>query len=805
MTGIWNDIRYSIRRIGSSPATTLAILLTLAIGIGASTAVFSLVEAILLRPLPYPESDRIVYLAQSVEGGESTTSPSDYRDWRDQSTSFDAMTAMYPGSAAWNAPGEPEQLKAGFVHGGFFNVLGVQPEKGRGFQSSDEVDGAGRVAVLSHSLWQRRFGGAEAAIGQVARINGRATTIVGVMPPGFAFPRESDLWIPLQFSEKDFATQRGAHYLMVLARLRDGVTPSAAAVEMRGIGERLAADYPNTNADMGNIIVRPLLENVVKRIRPQILMLSGAVILLLLIACTNVANVLISRGLGRAREISIRSALGAGRWRLFRQLLTESLMLALAGGILGVLLAALLTSAISSIELSQIPRLSEATLNREVLAVAAVLSAASGLFFGIIPALFLLGPISKRVSEGTSRSGAGRETRLLRSILVVSEVGLAVLLLSAAGVLIRSFVALTAVDPGFDARGVIAFDVDIPKARYPEVADRSGFQQRMIERIESIPSVTRAATVFGLPMSDFNYMISISEIDETRTLPDDERSLHVRIITPGYLETLKIPLLRGRGLTDSDVAGAPDAILLNESAAKLVFGETDPIGRSIRIGTRFGGDRRAGGTVVGLISDFHHDSLADPPRPEIFLSAGQFPADSVTVAVRTAGNPESIIPGLRGALAAIDPEVPIYDVRTLEQAVDETVSTRRAMMMMLIFFAATGLLLAGIGIYGVISYGVSQRTRELGIRIALGAERARIMRGVIREAVALTVAGLAAGILGFVALKQLLARFVFGISPTDITTQVVAASIILLIAVAGAWAPAWRASRVEPVRALREE
>jgi predicted permease len=683
----------------------------------------------------------------------------------------------------------------------------VSPQIGRGLSEEDEVIGQDRVVVLGHGLWERRFGGDPAIVGRTVTLDGEAHTVVGVMPAGFAYPWDAELWLPLAFSQEDLTTQRGAHYLTVFARLRPGVTVEEADADMRTIAARLEEVYEESNEGW-TATVMGLAESIVGDVRPALLILLGAVGLVLLIACANVANLLMVRVFGRDRELAIRAALGAGRLRLLGGLLIESLLLGALGGAAGLGLAIWGSDLLATIQPGNIPRLENMSIDGNVLLFTAAVSLLTGLLFGLVPGLgsSLDARLGERLKEGGRGTSAQRGARQTRNALVVAEVGLAVMLMVGAGLLLKSFVELQKVDPGFDTAGLLTFDVSLPDARYPEPRQARDFYQDLLTRIEAIPGVESADAVFGLPLSGFFYSMSVEYLDEMEIPQGDEPSVQVRVVTPGYFRTMGIELAAGRDFTPADGPGVPDVAIVNESAARLLWPGAEPLGHSFRIGTRLGLDgNRVGGSVVGVIRDFKHFGPNAEARPEIYVVHSQFPEDGLSVVVKASVPPTSIVDPIRDRLAAIDPQVPMFRVHTMEELANQAVAQPRFYFMLLAVFAATALILAAIGIYGVMAHAVAQRTREIGIRMALGARRAEVLRMVLKSGLALGVAGTAAGIVAALATTRLIAGLLYEVRPTDTFTFVTVPLLLLAVAMASCYLPARRATRVDPMRAIRYE
>ena len=809
MTGLLHDLRYAGRALLRSPGFTAVAVLTLALGIGANTAIFSVVNSVLLKPLPLPEPDRLVRVYELDEGRPWTLSPPNFTDLRRESSVFEEMAAYTGTAAALTGAGDAKRVAGTVATGGFFRVLGAAPLLGRTFSTGDAVAGHDRVVVLSHGLWQREFAAAPGIVGETVRLDGRDFTVIGVMPRGFAYPAGSELWAPLVFSEEDLATQRGAHYLNAIARLAPGVTVDEASAQLAAIAGVLERRYANTNTGTSASAVG-LRDALVGDARPALLILLGAVGFVLLIACANVANLLLARTAGRNRELAVRSALGAGRGRLVRHVLAESLLLAAAGGVAGLLLARLGLKLLLMLPVDNLPRIEEAALDTAVLGFTFAVSMLTGVLFGLLPALKAgsTPDITGALKAGGAAVTGDRAGGRTRGALVIAEMALAVLLLTGAGLLLKSFFELQRVDPGFNPRGVLTFDLALPNARYPEPQQARAFFAELERRIEGLAGVESVAGVFGLPLTGFNYTMSVEQQDGGPAYenPGEERYTQVRIITPGYFRTMEIDLVAGRAFAESDRAGTRPVAIINESAAELLWPGGDPLGHTFEVGTTFGlGGPRVGGTVVGVVADIRHDGPGEETGPEIFAAHRQFPVDFMSMTVRTSVPPESLVGPIREQVRIMDSELPLDEVRTMEQRVADSVAQPRFYMLLLSVFAAAALFLAAIGIYGVIAYAVRSRVNEIGIRRALGAGAADVLRMVVGSAMTLACGGLAVGLLAAVALTRVLSGLLYGISPTDPLTFLGAALLLASVALLASFIPARRASRVDPAVALREE
>jgi predicted permease len=795
------DFHYALRSLTRSPAFAAVAVATLALGIGANTAIYSLVQGVLLRALPFPESGRIVSLGEwdRDERRSITVSPANFLDWQEQNRVFDAIGAWYATSLAFAEGIEPERLSVTAATPGFFRALRVAPALGRVFDAGQARHGAAPVAVLSHDLWVRRFHSDPQVVGRSVSLDGESYTVLGVMPRGFGYPEGSaDLWIPADLGSNP-SSQRGAHYLDVLARLRPGVSIERAAVEMTEIAAGLERRYPGTNKGYGVSVV-PLRDRLVGEVGKTLWILLGAVGLVALIACVNVANLLLARATRRTTEFGLRTALGARRSRLIRQLLTESAVLALAGGALALPLAAWAIETVRRLS-PDLPRLAEVSVDGGVLAFTAALSLAAVALSGLAPAWN-----AARLSPMAAlRSGAGSDARSarIRRTLVAAEIGLALLLLSGAGLLLRSLQRLRHVDPGFRPEKVLSFEITLPAARYPDEGAVAAFTDALLSRLSALPDVRAAGATFALPLTGTSFSSSF-RVAGRPVAPEDEPSAQLRVATRDYFAALGIPLKRGRLFTGEDRRGAPQAILISESAARKFFPEGDAIGQRLRFGAH-PGETRIEGEVVGVVGDVHEKGLHAGPIPEFYGSLEQAPVDSFAVAIRTAGDAAAISSAAREQVRSLDPSLPVTGLRTVEEIVRRSLSRERFTMLLLAAFAALSLLLSVVGLYGVMADAVGQRTREIGIRVALGASRQRVLGQILAESARLLGAGLALGLAAALAANRVLATLLFQVAPTDPATL---AGVIALLSAAGllaAWLPARRAARLDPMAALRSE
>ncbi|MGI9041537.1 MAG: ABC transporter permease [Gemmatimonadales bacterium] len=801
MSTLLHDIRYAPRSLRHSPGFVAAAVLTLALAIGANTAIFSVVSGVLLRPLPFPQSERLVGVwGHHPAIGRETASQPDFLDWRAGATSFEKMGAAAQTRATLTGEGEPEVLRGVRATADFLPALGVVPALGRGFLAEEE-SGSASVVVLGHRFWQQRLGADPGAVGRQIQLNGRGHTIVGVLPDGHEFPWEADAWLPLA---TDTVLPRRSDFLTVVGRLSPGATLARARNELRAIAGGLEEKFPDSNTGWKVELVG-LQEQVVGSIRPALLVFMGAVGLVLLIACANVANLMLARLTARDREVTIRSALGASRGRLVRQLLTESLVLALAGGALGVLLAVWGVQALRSLGPDTIPRIQEIGLDWRALTFALAVSLVTGLAFGLAPALRLTGgELQGGLREGGRGSTGGSAVRRLRGGLVLAEVALAFMLLIGAGLLLRSFDRLQRVTPGFEAEGVLTARLLLPRAKYAEDGQQIALYSQLLERLAEVPGVRAAGVVSDAPLGDSPDYIAFALEGAAAPDPNMVQDAEAFTASPGYFDALRMPLLSGRGFAAQDGPDAPPVVVINQTLARRFWPGRDPLGERITFGNP--ADSAAEWrTVVGVVGDIRHVSLDRQPYGQIYLPLAQQPQRFMVIAVRSAGDPGQALGALRYTLAQLDSDLPLSEVRTMEDRIAGSLARPRVSALLLGGFAASALLLAAIGIYGVISYGVAQRTRELGIRMALGAGSTVLLRLVVIQGMAPVLAGIALGCLGAWAGGRLLQSMLFGVGANDPATFVAVAVFLTAVALAASFVPARRAARSDPMAALRAE
>lgn len=800
-----HDLRHAARSLRKAPAFTFFAVLTLALGIGANTSIFSVVRGILLRPMPFAEPGQLATL-WSTAGGRSYPyfSPLNLADIKAQNRTFAALAFFNTDAAVLTGRGEPVRLHVGSVSADLFDVLGVRPIAGRvTFTAAEDAENGANAVLLNETLWRTRFGADTTIVGTSVMLDGRAYPVVGIVPAASAWPADAQIWLPLQINPQKVS--RGAVYVQAVGRVKPGVTIAAASADVGAIMTRLAAEYPGANKGVG-AEVRELRGAVTGPVEGPLVILLAAVTLVLLIACVNVANLLLVRGVGRAPEMAVRAALGAGRGRLARQLVAESLLLAALGGVVGTVVAWLATRGLIAMAPSSIPRLDAVHMDATVLAVALGLTLITGLVFGLVPARQVVrASVSDTLREGGRGARGGRASTRARSTLVVAEVALAVMLVVGAGLLVQSFRRLMDVDPGFRTDHIVAFSVSLPGATYAEPARMDAFVTDLMTRLQAQPGVRDAGLVMALPLTPFSFGFSFLIDEHPKPADGEEPVAQVRVASSGYFTTLGIPIVRGRGFNDHDRTGETPVLLITEQAARQFFPNDDPIGKHVRMGWGDGKGGRVGGEIVGVVRDVKPSSLAAAARPQIYLPFAQREVSSFAVVMRATGDPAAVLRGAGQALHAIDPNLPMTDPRTMDAVVSASVAQPRFYMTLLAAFAALALVLSAIGIYGVIAYIVGQRSREIGIRIALGASARTVLAMVLREGVAMTATGLVLGIAGALALTRFMSRLLFEVTPTDPATYGTTIGVLVGVAVAASLAPAIRAAREDPTVAMRAE
>ncbi|HYP29038.1 MAG TPA: ABC transporter permease [Blastocatellia bacterium] len=807
MESLIQDIRYGIRLLAGKPGFTAVAAIALALGIGANTAIFSVVNKVLLNPLPYKDPDRIMMVwEENAKSGYpiDTPSPANFISWKEQNQVFEDMAAFDDATFSLTGGGEPEKITGDLVSASFFPILGVDPIFGRVFSPEEDVPGANRVVIISHGIWQRRFGSDREILGKTLTLDGQSYSVIGVMPPQFEFlGRGSELWVPIAFTQEE-AAARGNHYLEVIARTRPGVTREQAQADMSLIAERLQQEFPLTNTSVGAVVI-PLHEQIVGDIRPALLILMGAVGFVLLIACANVANLLLARAAVRQKETAIRTALGAGRARLVRQFLTESVLLSGLGGVLGLVISIVGVKVLVSFVPDSISQAKEVTLDAKVLLFTFGISMLTGVIFGLIPALQASRPnLNETLKEGGRDSSAGASGSRARNILVVSEIGLALVLLIGAGLMINSFLKLLSVDPGFRTDSMLTAKIILPDSKYPGRIERAAFFRQLLERVGSLPGVEAAGLTTSLPLTSKGNSLGIAVEGRPEPPPDEVPIIVTRVINPDYFRTMSIPLLQGRIFSEQDSENAPFVVIIDEAMARKLWPDEDPIGRRIKMGGY--NSTSPWRSVVGVVKEVRQFELDAAPRPQMYVpfpQTGVFaPQDLV---LRTSGDPLSMVSAVRSEVWAIDKDQPISTVRTMEDIMAASVAKQRFNMLLLGIFAVVALVLAAVGIYGVMSYLVTQRTREIGLRMALGAQRSDVLKLVVGQGFKLVAIGVALGLFASFALTRYMSSLLFGVSTTDPVTFVVISVTLIAIALLASYIPARRATQIDPMRALHYE
>ncbi len=804
MGSLLQDLRYAFRTLIKSPGFTVVALIALGIGIGANTAIFSVVNAVLIRPLPFHDPDRLVVLWETDPekgGAREDVSAPNYLDWRARAEGFDELSAWYQWRQALTGLDEPREIESVRVSPALFPMLGVDAVVGRTFTTDEDQPGRHQVVVLSHGFWQQYFGADPEAIGSTMTLGGDSYTVVGVMAAGFRFPDDDNvaLWLPLAF--RDFEINyRYVSMFNVLGRLAPGVSLEEARAEMTVIARALEEEYPSANSGRGIEIV-PAWEVLVGSNR-QLLILLGAVGFILLIACANVANLMLARAADREKEIAIRTAMGAGRVRLVRQLLAESALLAGLGGSLGLLLAIWGMDLIGTLDPGNISGWNEVRIDLHVLSFTAGLALLTALISGLVPALQASKPdLNESLKAAGGRSTVAARIKRTRGLLVVAQVSLAVVLLISAGLLVNSFARVQQVDPGFNPNNLMAAWIELPENRYPNNPEEIAFFEELLTRVRNLPGAIGAGLVTTLPMNPVG-----TDYDLGFTVPGQGRSesdvsqADFRLVSTEYFRTMGIPLLSGRDFTKQEGTAGVPGVIINSTLARRFFPDVDPLGKSITI--RSGGENLK---VVGVIGDVHHHGLDAQPRPEMFVPYKWAPHGGMSLVVRTAGDPLSMAEAVKRQVYALDPDQPISELTTVPALISGSVAHRRNRMLILASFATFGLVLAATGIYGVISYSVSQRTREIGIRIAIGARRSEVLKMVVSHGVRLAALGLAVGLAGALAATRMISSLLYEVSPTDPATFVSVAIILTGVSLAASYFPARRATKVDPLVALRHE
>ena len=823
MRRVLQDLRYALRVLRKDPGFTVVAVITLALGIGANTAIFTVVNTVLLRPLTYPEPDRIVQfvLRSPQEGDFNIISVPKFMVWRERTEAFRDFSLYDEQSLGVNLTGgdRPEQLKGIHASADYFKLFGAQVEVGRTFSKQEDVPGGPRLVVISSGLWRRRFGGDRSLVGKAILLRDEPYIVIGILSPSFASDPAADIWLPLQ-ADPNSANQ--AQFLRAAARLRPGITLGIAKAQMKLVTEQFRqkyADVGGPEGPKGSFTVEPLRDVVVGDVRPALLVLIGAVSFVLLIACVNVANLMLVRATGRRREMAIRAALGAGRRRIVLQLLTESVLLSIAGGGLGLVLGYVGVHALLAINPGDIPRIgaqgSAVTLDWHVLAFTLLISVFTGILFGLMPAFHAsYADVSTTLNESGTRSGSGLRQNKARSILIITEMALALVLLAGAGLLIRTFMALRTLDPGFDAHNVLAMEMSLNETRFEKTAAIAELLRNAEQRVKSIPGVAALATTNTLPLEPWGFLPFTIE---GRPMADGpyHGGANWRNVSPGYFQVFRIPLRRGRMFTDRDDGRAPGVVLVNEAMATQFWPHGDPIGERINIGKGLGPEfEEPARQIIGVVADVRETGINKNPEPVMYIPIVQLTNSltalnnkviSTTWVVRTKTEPYSLSADIQRELRVASGGLPVAHIRSMEQVTAESTARTNFNMILLSIFAGVALLLAAIGIYGLMGYTVQQRTHEIGIRMALGACPNNVLLLVLRQGLSLTLLGIAIGVLGAVWLTQTIKSLLFRVSPNDPLTFAFVGTLLLFVAAAATYVPARRATKVDSIVALRYE
>jgi putative ABC transport system permease protein len=812
LTSLTQDARYALRSLLKNPVFTVVAVVTLALGIGVNTAIFTVVDATLLRPLPYPAPERLMQVWETRRNQDDFQSMEasypNFVDYQARAKSFESLAGYVPRTAPMMRAEGSQMVQVTLTSGNFFGTLGAQPALGRLYGPEDDQPGAERVAVLSYGAWKRYFGGDASVVGRTLNLDGEPSTVVGVLPAGFQFAlaEAADVWCPQRPNVPARMTERrNMHWVRVVGRLAPGVTQEAAQAELASISEALAAEHPDSNSGVGTRLV-PLRDEIVGPLRPLLLVMLGAVGLVLLIACGNVANLLLARATARQGELAVRLALGASRWRLAQQLLTESLLLALLGGAAGLLCAQwgleLLLAAIPAAQLGTMPYLKDLPLDARVLGFTFGVSVLTGVLFGLAPAVVATRPDLQDAMKGQARSVAGGARGRLRQALVVGEVALALVLLVGAGLLLKSLTRMMAVDPGFDRENLVVMDVLPPPGQYQDDRPLSDLHTRLLARAEALPGVTGAAFTSKLPLSGRGNTIRYVVEGRPPPVQGEESEAHLRSITSNYFRTLSVPLVRGRAFAGTDDVAAPEVVIINETLAAKLFPGQDPVGQRVRF--TFNSEQKPR-EIVGVVGDERMAGLDAEATPIVYTPDAQNASSRAILVVRMKPGAASVAAALRTELRAEDPGLVLSDARTMEDLVATApwLFLRRYPTLVVGVFAAVALLLAMVGVYGVMAYSLSQRSRELAIRMALGASKQDVLSMVVRQGASLALLGVGLGLLGSLALSRVLQRVLFGVSAADPAVLAGGAGVLVLMGVLASYLPALRASRVDPASALR--
>ncbi len=806
METLMQDVGYGLRRLWKNPAITLAAVFALALGIGANTAIFSLVNALVLRPLPYENPDQIILLSYYL----TEASPANFLDWKAQSETLENISAINFWSANLTTGNEPERLQGFQTSASLFPMLGVKPALGRTFLAEEEQPGKDNVAVISHGLWKRAFASNPNIIGQTISLNARNYTVIGVMPADFQYYRPVEIWSPLAFTPQE-ATRRAPGNLIVAGRLKQNVTLEQAQSQMTTIARRLEQQYPQANTGL-NIPLISLHEHLMGPMRPALFVLLAAVIFVLMIACANVANLLLARAAARQKEIAIRLALGAGRFRIIRQLLTESILLGLLGGIVGLVLAfwglRFLDASIPPTGAGVLSQLNGISLDSRMLGFTFLISMLTGIIFGLAPALQISKPVlNDTLKEGGRGNADSRHSARLRSVLVISEVALALVLLVCAALMVTSFLRLLNVNPGFEPKNVLTMQTSLLQARYPEDAQVNAFYQRAIDQIRNLPGVEYAGATSNLPLGGSNKVRGLEIAGSPAPGPGQGvPAANYRMVSPDYFKAMGIPLEKGRYFTEQDTENATPVVIINNALAKRYFSGGEPLSKLIRRqNPQANTPPFPWMQVVGVVKDIRHSGLSDNPRPEMYVPFYQNASRDMTFVVRTHSDPKSMVSTAREQIYSIDKDQPVYNVKGMEEIVASSAYFNRFSMSLLGIFAAVALILASIGIYSLIAYSVIQRTHEIGVRMALGARPRDVLMLFVKQGMVLALIGIVIGALGAFGATRFLSSLLFGVSTSDVRTFAGAALLLALVVLVASYVPARKATKVDPMIAFRTE
>ncbi len=811
MQALWQDLKFAFRMLRKNPGFTAVAMLTLALGIGANTAIFSVVNAVLLRPLPYSDSDRLLAISQTDRVSGTTGVPvsfTKFTEISEQNKSLASVAGFYPYTPSLVSEHEPELVSAARVSADLFRVLGITPSLGRSFLPEEEAPGGNDAAVLSDRFWHSHFAADPRLPGKTHSLDGKRVTVVGVLPASFHFPLqfpEPDVWLP-RVSESNFLTplqiHSGAGYLSVVARMQPGETLSRVQAELSGIDGRYREEFGGyVDATKYSLAATPLEESLVGPLRASLLVLLAAVGFVLLIACANVANLLLARATSRDREIGIRKALGATRSRLVLQLLSESLLLALAGGVLGIFLASLLMPALRALSPGTVPRLAEARIDTPVLTFSLLLCALTGVLFGLMPSLQAAGKeLQGALKEGSRGSSQGGRRAKFRSFLVVAEIGMALVLMTCAGLLIESFARLMQVNPGLSPKGVMTFPLTLPPVRYPRAQQQEAFYQQLLERVRAIPGVQAAGATSYLPLSGSSRFGFVCPEGHACLGVGKDPVIATRQVSVGYFDVVRTPLLRGRVFNEKDIAGGLPVVVVNQTTAARYWPGQEAIGKHLA-NSRDQVQRE----IIGVVADVKFGGLSAATTEEMYLPMAQVPWPTMTLLVRSSAPPQPLVAAVRAKIAESDPDLPVTGILSMEEVVSTSVAQPRIIMQFVGVFAGFALLLAAIGIYGVMAYSVTTRKQEMGIRVALGARPADILRLVVGQGMRMTLIGVVLGVVASLALTRVLASLLFGMQATDPMVFSAAALVLVATAFLACYIPAHRATRVDPIIVLRYE